>query len=147
MKTVNVSLEAECANLHAVIEYEHPSLVRRLQNKCGLEEDNAKRLFDDTKRFLYLCAESAIPLVPPPAIDECWHHFLLFTFDYAKFCQRYFGAFIHHRPRYIDDPPSRQADLLTTVAAAKRKFGEVSGNWDYSSHQKSNCDSCVSCWG
>jgi len=31
-------------------------------------------------------------------IDDMWHTFLLFTQDYANFCQDYFGSFIHHDP-------------------------------------------------
>ena len=33
-------------------------------------------------------------------IDDMWHTFLLFTKDYAGFCQQYFGEFIHHLPNY-----------------------------------------------
>jgi hypothetical protein len=32
------------------------------------------------------------------AIDEMWHTFVLFTKDYAAFCERYFGHFVHHVP-------------------------------------------------
>jgi hypothetical protein len=32
-------------------------------------------------------------------VDEIWHTFLLFTREYAAFCQAAFGSFIHHVPR------------------------------------------------
>ena len=35
-------------------------------------------------------------------IDDMWHTFLLFTKDYAAFCNEYFGHFIHHNPNTDD---------------------------------------------
>lgn len=32
------------------------------------------------------------------AIDEGWHSFLLYTEDYASFCNEYLGEFVHHVP-------------------------------------------------
>ncbi len=31
-------------------------------------------------------------------LDEMWHTFILFTRDYAQFCHRYLGGYIHHAP-------------------------------------------------
>ena len=69
--------------------------------------DEATELFLETKRWLWLCAYQAetgssisVPLFSEMnAIDRCWHLFLLFTRDYAAFCERYFGFFIHHEPQ------------------------------------------------
>ena len=31
-------------------------------------------------------------------IDDMWHTFLLFTKDYADFCEKYIGKYFHHSP-------------------------------------------------
>jgi hypothetical protein len=36
--------------------------------------------------------------MPSKLVDEAWHEFLLFTREYAEFCQRAFGRFLHHQP-------------------------------------------------
>lgn len=128
-----------------MMAYSHPSLINRLQEKRQISEIEAEELFDDTKRFLYLCAESSVPMSPPPAIDDCWHHFILFTRDYARFCTEFFGVFLHHRPRYLNDPPADGSHSTNSLVAAKRKFGKLSKNWDYPIEVTGNCDKCSNC--
>jgi len=36
--------------------------------------------------------------MPSQVVDELWHEFILFTRDYAQFCQAAFGRFLHHTP-------------------------------------------------
>ena len=31
-------------------------------------------------------------------VDNYWHTFLLFTYEYEKFCKRVLGRFMHHAP-------------------------------------------------
>jgi hypothetical protein len=35
-----------------------------------------------------------------PIVDEVWHAFILFTSDYAAFCDEVFGRFVHHAPNW-----------------------------------------------
>src|SRR5438105_4113147 len=56
--------------LQQFLEYQHPHLVRRLQEKLNLPAAEAIVLFEDTKRFLYLCGTRTGPFVPPPRIDQ-----------------------------------------------------------------------------
>ena len=37
-------------------------------------------------------------------IDNMWHTFLLFSRDYAHFCQQYFNCFLHHEPHISNEP-------------------------------------------
>jgi hypothetical protein len=39
--------------------------------------------------------------MPSQAADEVWHDFILNTKEYAKFCQRAFGQFMHHTPAVV----------------------------------------------
>jgi hypothetical protein len=129
----------------AIMAYGHPSLVHRLQEKLGISAEMAAELFNDTKRFLYLCADSNVPMSPPPAIDECWHLFILFTKDYARFCEQYFGVFLHHRPHYINDPPTNGSHRINSLNAAEKQFANLSANWAFPKETIANCDKCAGC--
>lgn len=36
--------------------------------------------------------------MPSQVVDVAWHEFILFTRDYAAFCDKAFGRFLHHTP-------------------------------------------------
>lgn len=36
--------------------------------------------------------------MPSQVVDVAWHEFILFTREYANFCSKAFGRFIHHTP-------------------------------------------------
>ena len=36
---------------------------------------------------------------PSPLVDDVWHVALLFTQEYADYCAREVGFFVHHRPQ------------------------------------------------
>lgn len=61
-------------------------------------EVDAERAADEAEAFLRAAADSPTPLRPSPIADVGWHAFLLHTREYAAFCDREFGRFIHHIP-------------------------------------------------
>jgi hypothetical protein len=136
-------------SIDRLLAYENAGLIARMQNKLGIGHAEALALFDDTKRFLYLCGTVAPPLAPPERIDECWHHFILFTQDYASFCERYFGRFIHHLPKSPEDTARSDGSVMrTTLAHAGTRFGEpLSANWDFGHRVdcKEKCSPSSSC--
>ncbi|MEX2369304.1 MAG: hypothetical protein WD552_02865 [Candidatus Paceibacterota bacterium] len=119
-------------SLEAVLAYDHPTLVARIEKKLGVSQEEAEQLFKDTKKFLYLCAISEESISPNETLDFGWHEFILFMRDYEKFCQDYFGELIYHRPRYLDDLPSNNEGSQRALDLAREVFGEeLSENWDY----------------
>src|SRR5689334_18530280 len=57
--------------------------------------------------------------MPSHAVDEAWHGFILCTAQYADFCDRAYGRFLHHHPdggggAAVGDPA---AQLGRTVVA------------------------------
>lgn len=60
----------------------------------------AERIMDGTVIYLKLCADSLSgePFSPSPLVDIGWHCFILYTREYAEFCERLAGRFIHHAP-------------------------------------------------
>jgi len=96
--------------LDEVLRYENDEVVHRFTADHGIEKADAEEIFLETKRWLWLCASEMasaengigerIPLLSEArVIDLMWHTFLLFTRDYADFCQKYFGFYVHHHPR------------------------------------------------
>lgn len=92
------------APLEQVLLYENDEVIRRFMKNHGVSLPEAQEIFTETKRWLWFAAQRSpsdqLPLFNDGnPIDLMWHTFLLFTFDYAQFCQKYFGKFVHHYPR------------------------------------------------
>jgi 2-polyprenyl-3-methyl-5-hydroxy-6-metoxy-1,4-benzoquinol methylase len=111
------------ADLDVVLRYQNENVVDRFIVDHDASPRQAATLFEDAKRWLWLCAvaqrdkELGVQDVPDMIIfetqtdlDEMWHTFLLFTRDYVEFCHQYFGFYIHHAPT-----PERE----------KREYGEL----------------------
>jgi hypothetical protein len=81
------------ARLTARIAYDHPELA----------PDLPARIMDQALAFLGTCATSIESLGPSELVDIGWHTFILHTADYADFCQRVAGRFIHHQPEPTTD--------------------------------------------
>lgn len=114
-------------------EYGNSLLTGKLRNELSLSPNDAEALFEDVKRFLALCASTTLPLSPPRIVDQAWHHFILQTKDYARFCDDYCGRYIHHQPadpfelaRNYGDERRRTRDLAESV------FGILSRSWSES---------------
>ena len=136
--------------LSDVLDYEHPALTQRLQRKLKISEAESLQLFHDTKLFLFICGVNTDRgYVPPKAIDNGWHEFLLYTEDYANFCDRYFGRFLHHRPYQPEAPINIRDGALKTLTKAREVAGdELSDNWlanellEFASCGSCGCDAC-----
>ncbi len=142
---VDTRVSAGKSLLERVLDYQNPAVVHRFVEKLGLGEAEAVLLFEDTKRFLYLCGSKRKgdpPLAPTEKIDAGWHEFLLFTEDYQLFCQSFFGRFIHHRPRRAEDLNGDGSDLRNTRMLAIATFGDdLSSNWLLATASE-ECGSC-----
>lgn len=81
------------------------------------------------RRFMALVVLGYSPLgMLGRVVDEFWHQFIIFTREYAAFCTRVFGFFVHHQP---DTPVSRVPGEsgVTFVESYRRHFGELPPIW------------------
>jgi hypothetical protein len=96
--------------LDEVLRYQNDEVVHRFSSDHSISVADAEEIFLETKRWLWLCASQMaaapngigerIPLLSEARVlDLMWHTFLIFTTDYAAFCEKYFGFFVHHHPR------------------------------------------------
>lgn len=55
------------------------------------------------RNYLYLRKKYPDHILPPSyEIDEAWHAHVLHTKEYTKFCQEFFGYYLHHDPHVMD---------------------------------------------
>jgi hypothetical protein len=74
-------------------------LVARIVRDAGVDRELAGRIIRQALAFLVACARNpGTPLAPSRRVDAGWHAFILHTREYADFCERVAGHFIHHAP-------------------------------------------------
>ena len=68
-------------------------------------------------------------------IDEMWHSFILCTPHYNKFCNKYFGFYIHHipSPKNKKAPSKKQLSKLTKLID-KHLGRKTTKKWLFSLH-------------
>lgn len=126
------------ANLGA-LNYQNEQVIARLAEEGAMSLEEARQLFNDTLRFLALI-DNGFKLSPSARIDLGWHNFILHTRDYAIFCDRHFGAFIHHEPGSGLTYAGPMLDVEGTAELARAVYGELSPNWD-SDNRGATCGS------
>lgn len=104
---------AEVKPLSEVLEYENQNVINRFLNFFTVSEEEAQMIFNETKKWLWLCGKSFEEGVNDIyiskdliIIDEMWHTFLLFSLDYYNFCNSYFNTIVHHIPVTESDFPN-----------------------------------------
>lgn len=107
-------------------------LVNRIAKEQDMPREFAARIADQALAFLRTCGERrAAEFSPSELVDIGWHTFTLYTQEYAEFCQRVAGRFIHHLPNddgeSLGDP--RVEMTRTTDAIAALGFAVDSELW------------------
>jgi hypothetical protein len=103
--------------LEQILHFEHPQVVQRFQKEYPQKAARAEVIFKDLLRFFWGTKYHEVQRSIAPTnsdldfvfimdqemreIDQMWHIFLLYTRDYASFCQRYFSEFLHHQPDLV----------------------------------------------
>jgi hypothetical protein len=100
-------------------------LVNRIAKEQDMPREFAARIMDQALAFLRACGEDhRAPLGPSELVDIGWYTFILYTREYAQFCDRVAGRFIHHVPN--DDGEGEGDDpekVITCTTAAIRSLG------------------------
>ncbi|WP_119731749.1 glycine-rich domain-containing protein [Thermomonospora amylolytica] len=101
-----------------------PDLFGRLVDRIARDEqvstEHAERVMTQTLAFLQACALTpGAGLSPSRAVDVGWHTFVLHTREYAEFCDRIAGRFIHHTPTGDSATDGPVTAVGATVAAMR----------------------------
>ncbi|OGZ42522.1 MAG: hypothetical protein A3C80_01360 [Candidatus Ryanbacteria bacterium RIFCSPHIGHO2_02_FULL_45_43] len=95
-------------------------LVGRVMKDEGKTREKAESIMDEALCFLKLCADFPKErFAPSRGVDIGWHAFLMYTREYAEFCQRVAGRFIHHAPS--DDDKPVKVTVQATVSFMQRR--------------------------
>ncbi|GLW29072.1 glycine-rich domain-containing protein [Actinoplanes regularis] len=105
------------ARLAERIAAEHPELAPGMPD----------RILDQALAFLGTCSVATEPVGPSEAVDIGWHTFILYTTEYAEFCNRVAGRFIHHVPNddcAVSPAQVRLGDVVEAITAAGYRVDE-----------------------
>jgi hypothetical protein len=121
-------------------------LTRRLMADHGMDQTTAEQITDQALAFLQACAlNPAAGLAPSAEVDKGWHAFILHTADYAEFCQRVAGRFIHHLPAEPGDQDNTGTAIHPTLTAMRAAGLPVdTALWPGSADCDSKCHQCHS---
>ncbi len=84
--------------------YANNSVIKYHAKKYKLSVADTEILFLQLKAYLYECSLTKESLSPSVAVDELWHTFIVHTEEYTKFCNTFFGKYMHHRPSVTGKP-------------------------------------------
>jgi len=76
-----------------------PDFISKLQGELG-DRATVLRALEGLDAWFVAClyAEDRMIGMPSKIVDVAWHEFILRTREYTTFCQRAFGAYLHHTP-------------------------------------------------
>jgi len=127
---------SDTTSLTQVLAYSHPGVVRRYCKEHNALPREAEEIFQEMLKFLYVCYRAGkdgpegfgiVVSSEIEKLDWMWHTFLLFTKDYAEFCDRYFGFFLDHLPTEDEEDEQEQTawDEESFRTAVKRQFALI----------------------
>lgn len=119
LKKDNQPLLTVLPSLESLKEYTNRHVLERYKKDHPDNKMPAEQAFEEIKKYFWLGQKHRIDRENSPdnealkfecsvhfemkEIDDMWHTFILFTIDYMRFCEEYFGEFIHHLPNTDDE--------------------------------------------
>ncbi|MEU4410789.1 hypothetical protein AB0F88_40315 [Streptosporangium sp. NPDC023963] len=99
-----------------------PALFDRLTARIIVDHPehahHADVIMEQALAFLATCAANpGAGLGPSEQVDVGWHTFILYTREYAEFCQETAGRFIHHVPDDVPGESGTGGGLAATIEA------------------------------
>lgn len=128
--------------IEAALEYDNPELIQKFLDRYSVTREEALDIFDETKKWLWFAANAKdCDLSINDSmymIDEMWHLFITFTKDYADYCDKNFGKFIHHFPvtqqerdaaakKFRKDPDAYKKERIEKFRAQFKEICKVLG--------------------
>ncbi|HMK09486.1 MAG TPA: hypothetical protein VK449_10695 [Anaerolineales bacterium] len=120
----DIHLSAEQTEMVRFLDgYDLWFVKERLLRKDRMPAERLDRAVLEFRRYMSLIGLGYRGLgMLSPEVDDVWHDFILFTREYAEFCQTAFGTFIHHVPR-TSRTPRTDAGREAFLTAYTEVFG------------------------
>ena len=136
-----------------IFNYQAPFLEEKLirDGKISSKEEY-ESAFLELKKYFILNEKTGKSLgMASKTVDEVWHQFILFTREYHKFCNKFFGKYIHHSPNTSFTPVS-ESGVDSFVNSYLEEFGKIPTIWGAlatvaceNSDGGSGCTGCNTC--
>lgn len=82
--------------------FQFPSVIKKNMFKQypHLSENDYTKVIEGLHTYFWICNMANLKFVAMPSkiVDVAWHEFILNTHEYASFCNKAFGKFLHHSP-------------------------------------------------
>lgn len=135
--------------------FQAPYLEEKLykEGKFNSQEDYNIAFTELKKYFLLLQLKGKDTPMGSEKVDAVWHQFILFTMAYHKFCNYFFGEFIHHLPN-TSFTPMKKSKEISFSNRYKEVFGdEIHEVWGHAaacdgggcSGCRGGCNGCSKC--
>ncbi|MEO0794093.1 MAG: hypothetical protein AAFX93_02970 [Verrucomicrobiota bacterium] len=98
VKYISDSLFTDASVLADQLLERSPVMRGKIAMAVGCRPNQVHEHLVEVIRFMQLVSNSPTTLTPSLRVDLVWHEFILFTREYARFCEEQFGHFIHHTP-------------------------------------------------
>lgn len=115
---------AQMASLERALEYKNDQICYRFMDDWDVSLDEARLLFEDLKRFLWLNHQDGWQFMfyhPFGILDDMFHMFILFTQEYRKYCDEVYGSYIDHFPNTKDFVEKWQAEVAADPEAVGKR--------------------------
>jgi hypothetical protein len=116
----------------AIMNYQMPQVINRCKKEHNYTDQDMIILEQELKKYLALSAvktkEDLGTGMFSHDVDNLWHAFILFTPEYAEFCNNYIGHFIHHAPEINEHrSPEQQEEARKDFQAFVKNYEETFG--------------------
>lgn len=110
--------------------YVNDNVVNDFLLKFNMERSEAEMIFSEMLNWIVYCSDErtvGYRVIDDATliIDEMWHNFILFTKDYANFCEQYLGYFLHHFPTTLPEREKQSRRTKEEVLLYKKKQYEL----------------------
>ena len=113
------------ASYAPVLDFHAPYLIEKLVKERIVDSaDEGEALFAEARKYLilsYVDTEVSWNMYSA-RVDEVWHQFVLFTAQYAEFCRRYFGLYLHHNPSNAPEAPGQDRPHPSTFEGFSARY-------------------------
>ncbi len=92
----------------------------------ALNSEQLDLVFRGLRQYFMACLDANVVNskktvgMPSKVVDEAWHEFILMSREYAAFCTKAFGRYLHHSPEGTMKVPMENA-LANTLEQVKRQ--------------------------
>jgi hypothetical protein len=127
----DVTLSArEREHLRGIEEYDLWFVSERLARKGAVAPHLIVAAVTEFKKYMALAALGYANIAMlSREVDEVWHNFILFTREYAEFCETNCGGMVHHRPNTSVRPGLPPEAVDDFKEAYARYFGPLPDIW------------------